>query len=357
MSLTMKEKLKLKKFIKELKSHRAPHTEFVTVLIPSGYDIIKVIGQLQDEQGTASNIKSASTRKNVQDALERKTPPNGLAAYSGNTAAAEGKSNVEVWSIEPPIPINQRIYRCDKTFLTDVLEKMIEDKSVYGLIVMDRRDADIALLKGKSIIHLVSTHSHVPGKFRAGGQSAMRFHRLIEGAAKEHYKKVGEYVKEQFLNREHLKGIIIGGPGPTKYTFAEGNFITDQVKRKIIGIKDLSYTGDFGLQELVDKSQDLLASEAIAEEKAIMQAFFTLLATDSSKVAYGKEHVEKALKMGAVERLILSEKVDEDVAEELSNTAEEFKSDIKLISNETREGKQLEGMGGIVAILRFPIEA
>ncbi|MBI2582302.1 peptide chain release factor 1, partial [Candidatus Woesearchaeota archaeon] len=171
MTLTATERLHLRKTINELKSHKAPHTEFVTVYIPQGYEIFKIIQHLAEEQGTASNIKSASTRKNVQGALEKmiqhlrgfpKTPINGLAVFSGNIAAGEGKQDFRVWSVEPPVPLNVRIYRCDKNFVTDILEDIMVDHNVYGLVVLDRRDATLALLKGKSIVVLQKTHSEVP---------------------------------------------------------------------------------------------------------------------------------------------------------------------------------------------------
>ena len=43
MSLTEQQKHKLKKFIKDLSSHRGRHTELVSVYIPKDYDINKVI--------------------------------------------------------------------------------------------------------------------------------------------------------------------------------------------------------------------------------------------------------------------------------------------------------------------------
>ena len=179
MALTTKQKHELKKFIKQLSKYRGRHTELVSVYIPAGYDMNKIITHLSQEQGTATNIKSTSTRKNVIDALERmiqhlkifkKTPEHGLAAFSGNVAEREGQSDVQVWSIEPPVPLKIRIYRCDKEFVMEQLDTMLEHKEVYGLIVLDRRDANIAFLKGKTIIPLVKTHSQVPGKIRAGGQ-------------------------------------------------------------------------------------------------------------------------------------------------------------------------------------------
>jgi peptide chain release factor subunit 1 len=365
MSLTEQQKHKLKKFIKDLSTYKGRHTELVSVYIPEGYDLTKIIQHLAQESGTATNIKDATTRKNVIDALERmiqhlriykKTPPNGLAAFSGNIAAQEGKKNFKVWSIEPPVPLNTRIYRCDKTFVLDLLRDMLETKEVYGLIVMDRRDADIALLKGKTIIPLQKTHSEVPGKIKAGGQSAKRYAQNTELAAKAHYKKVAEYVKEQFLGNENLKGIIVGGPGPTKYDFVEGGFITNDVRKKIIGIKDLSYTGDFGLQELVDRSEDVLAKEGIMEEKKIMGQFFEMLAKQPDMVSYGEDEVMRNLKNGAVDKVLISEEMGDEKIEEFEQEAGRMGTEVKLISTETREGVQLRDIGKVAAILRYGVQ-
>lgn len=362
--ISTKQQFELKKLIKELAGHSALHTELVSVYIPAGYDLNKIINHLSQEQGTATNIKSAVTRKNVIDALEKmiqhlriykKTPENGLAVFSGNTATREGKQNFSVWSIEPPIALNTRIYRCDKKFLLDPLIDMLEVKEVYGLVVMDRRDADIALLKGKSIIPISSASSNVPGKTRAGGQSAARYMRIREDAAKDFYKKVADMMKDAFLENSNVKGIIVGGPGPTKYELVDSGYITGDVKKKIIAIKDLSYTGNFGIQELVDKSEDVLASESIMEEKKIMEKFFKLLSTKPNMVSYGLEEVKKNLELGAVETLLVSEETEDSIIEELEEKAAPLGTEIMIISTETREGVQLRDIGKIAAILRYEV--
>src|SRR3989344_3106604 len=154
---------KLKKFINELKRIRGRHTELVSVYVPAGYDINKIINHLAQEQGTASNIKDKNTRNNVIDSLERmirhlrlykQTPKNGLAAFAGNISAQEGKTDLKVWSIEPPQPLMMRLYRCDQTFVLDELENMLESSNIFGLIVIDKRDAALGLLKGTSIVFL-----------------------------------------------------------------------------------------------------------------------------------------------------------------------------------------------------------
>src|SRR3989338_648505 len=110
MAITESQRFHLKKFIKELERYKGRHTELVSVYIPQDYDLNKIINHLAQEQGTASNIKSSATRKNVTYALERmiqhlklfkKTPPNGMAVFSGNVAQREGQQDFKVWRIEP----------------------------------------------------------------------------------------------------------------------------------------------------------------------------------------------------------------------------------------------------------------
>ncbi len=364
--MTAAQRHHLKSFIKQLEQYRGRGTELVSVYVPAGYDLNKIINHLAQEQGTASNIKSKQTRDNVINALERliqhlklfkKTPPNGLAAFAGNVAEREGQQDYQVWSYEPPLPLNVRIYRCDKEFVLDPLREMVEDKDIYGLVVLDRRDATIALLKGKTIVPLVKTHSEVAGKTRAGGQSAPRFARLREGATKAHYKKVADYMKEQFLFMDGLKGIIIGGPSTTTNDFLNKDYLTGDVKKKIIGVKDLSYTDEFGLQELLEKSADLLAEEEVVHEKQLMQRFLSLLAKNPDLVSYGLEDTKKALELGAVDVLLLSEELDDKVVDELEKLADSFGTTVEIISVDTREGVQLRDLGKVAGILRFPIQS
>lgn len=361
--MNAKQKKVLRKFVLELEKYRGRHTELVSVYVPAGYELIKVIQHLQEEQGTAENIKDKTTRNNVIDALERmirhlklfkRTPDNGLAAFAGNISEKEGQQDLQVWSVEPPIPLKTRIYRCDQTFVLDLLREMIDVNDTYGLITMDNREATIGLLRGTLITKIATMTSSVPGKIKAGGQSQQRFARLREEAAHEFYKRIAEISNSEFLGmKETLKGIIIGGPGPTKENFFNGAYINNEIKKKVLGIKDITYTDEYGLQELVEKSQDILASQDITKEKALMQKFFELLNKDESKSAYGLEKVEKALEYGAVDTLLISETMDDTLEEKLEAKAEATGAKVELISIETNEGQQLRDLGGIAAILRF----
>ncbi len=355
----------LKKFIRELENIKGRHTELVSVYVPAGYDLIKIIQHLQEEQGTAKNIKDAKTRSNVIDSLERcvrhlrlfkKTPENGLALFAGNVAAQEGKVDLKVWSIEPTEPLATRMYRCDQTFVLDLLRGMMESKEVYGLIVMDRREATIGFLKGTLIIKTHSMTSGVPGKIKAGGQSAMRYERIRESMAVEFYKRIAEACKKEFLElieKKEIKGILVGGPGPTKDEFKD--YLNNEIKKRIIAVQDLTYTDESGLEHLVEKSRDVLVKEAVAEEKALLEKFFEGLAKDGN-VAYGEERVRKALGYGAVEILLVSEEIDDLKIEELEREAEQYGTTVKIISTDTTEGKQFRDLSGYGALLRYKLE-
>ncbi len=504
-SISEADRLKLKSFINQLSRFRGRHTELVSVYIPQGYSLNKVLEHLSQEQGTASNIKSATTRKNVIAALEKmiqhlklfkETPPNGLAVFSGNVSEREGRPDIQVWSIEPPIPLKQRVYRCDKYFVLEPLKQMLVDKASYGLLIVERKEADFGLLQGKSIIHLEHKKSAVPGKTRAGGQclspltkvltpsgaamlkslqigdvvlgfdfekqrvckavitdywsvtkqetllikigrqgftieaspdhlffvlkknsagkeklfrqlpaeklkkglkvlvrvnnknkveeitsidsvvgvrqlvdistssnnffanhvlvhnSAQRFERVREGLLKDFFKEIGEAAKKHFSDK-NLKGIIIGGPGPTKNLFLDGDYLPSDLKQKVVAVKDIGYAGEYGLHELVERSADVLANEAIIEEKQVLRKFFTMLAKNPKLTAYGYNEVKQKLLSSSVETLILSEDVDESIIKELSAIAEEYATKVFIASNKTREGVQLKNIGGIAAILRF----
>lgn len=361
-----KEKQKLEETIKELQQFRGRHTELVTVMIPAGYNVNSVVRQLEAEKSTASNIKSTATRKAVIESLEKiirelkqlkETPTNGLACYSGNVSDKEGDITIEAWFIEPPKPLKVRMYRCDQTFVTEPLEEFLLVDEVFGLLTIDRQEATIGLLEGKRIKILRKLTSGVPGKVRAGGQSAQRFHRITEGLAKEFFRRVAEEMKELLFDLPRLKGILVGGPIPTKEEFLEEGQLATKLKEKVIAVKDIGYVDEHGIELLVEASRDDIAEQEIIKEKKIMEEFFNTLGKSRELAVYGEENINLALERGAIEKLLISKKIDKQKLIDLEKKAANIGAEIIIISTETEEGEQFYNITkGVGAILRFALK-
>ena len=387
--------------MKELEGIRGRHTELVSVYVPAGYNLVEISNQLYTEKSTASNIKSKTTRKNVLDALEKiiqhlrifkRTPPNGLIVFCGNVSEMEGKEDLKIWSFEPPEKMNTKVYWCDQVFVLDPLREMVTEKEVYGLIVMDTSEADIGLLHGKKIMPMKHFDSLVAGKSIKGGMSQVRYDRIREQAIMEFLTKVGEIASEIFLKQTELKGIIVGGPGYLKENFVKGEYLKYQLRDKILGIKDIGYTGEHGFEELVRRSEDLLKEAAVMKERQLLQKFLAEL-QKGGNVVYGYTQTIEALNMGVIDTLLVSEAFDwirvklkcdnthetekdlpeseierqvcevcgqslkmEDkdyLGELLSEKAQNFGTKVEIISTETPEGMQFKQLGGIGGFLRY----
>jgi len=362
--MTALTKNELEETVEELKKHRGRHTELISVLIPAGFDANSVQKQLEAEKSTAKNIKSKSTQKNVIDALEKivrylktlkKTPKNGLALFAGNISKLEGQSDLQLWAIEPPQPLKIRMYRCDKEFVLEPLEEQLEVDEIFALLVMDRKEATIGMLEGKRIEILQKMTSGIPSKVRAGGQSAARFHRITEGLTKDFYKRIADDMKKIFFDNKKLKGILVGGPIPTKDEFIDGEYMVTKLREKVIGRKDLGDSSESGLKELVEKSQDILAQQEIVHEKKILERFFQTLGEKRELATLKEPETKKALDYGAVNVLLLSKSLKKNVSKSLKEIAESTGATIEIISDETEEGQQFENLGGIGGILRFRV--
>jgi len=313
-------RFRLKRTLEMLASKEGRGTELISLYVPPDKRIHEVMGNLREEYGTASNIKSRVTRKNVQEAIEKvqqrlklfkAPPPNGLVIFCGAIPyGAPGNEKMEIYTLEPPEKINVYFYRCDSRFHLEPLFDMMREKDTFGVLVIDSNEAILATLRGQQMSVLKEFTSGIPGKHRAGGQSARRFERLREAAVNDYFKRVASHANEIFGKIPDLRGVIIGGPGPTKHDFEEGDYLNYILKQKIIATVDTSYVSESGLDEIVEKSQDVLKGVRYMEEKRIVQRFLYELGHETGLASYGETQVRRHLNAGLVDTLLLSEKLD-----------------------------------------------
>jgi peptide chain release factor subunit 1 len=408
MELTAQEKYEFKRLLDDLRSKTGRGTELISLYIPPDKQISDVTAQLRAEYGQAANIKSRVTRLNVQSALESamarlrlipKPPVNGVVIFIGNVDVGGNRTDMYSVALEPPDPLTTYRYHCDSAFLLEPLEQMLAEKKTFGLIVLDRREATVGILRGKYIQPFKHLNSTVPGKQRKGGQSSHRFQQLRLIAIHDFYKRIGDAANEAFLavDPKDLEGILVGGPSPTKEEFVDGGFLHHELQRKILDALDVSYTDESGLNELVEAAQDRLMDLELTQDKLAMRRFMRELVSDKGLAAYGEKEVRHTLELGAVDTLLLSEELrktrakivcsnrscdfsdsqtrgagspplgsclkcgsqlsiaeEVDIIPDLSRLAEQSGATVKIISSEFEEGAQLyKAFGGIAAVLRF----
>ncbi len=393
--------VEMKKLIRFLKKIRGRHTELVTVYVPAGYSLLEIISQLKSEGSTTQNIKSKSTRNNVLAALDkiiqhlrvyRETPEHGLAIFCGNVSESEGVQKMDIWAVEPPEKVQNKLYWCDQSFVLEPLEEMIKEKEVYGLLAVDKSEATIGYLTGKKITVFKHIDSLVPGKTAAGGWSQARYDRIRAGLLNDFLKEVAEAATQAFKDNKSLLGIIIGGPGPVKDNFHKDGYLHYELQKKVVGVVDISYTNEPGLHELVNRAQKILADASVTKEIDLLKKFFTELQKDSGLAVYGWEKVNAALQSGMLQRVLVSEDFDwvrtklkcgscgntemrdykpaekqlcskckmemrtentEDLIDVVVDDAGNFSTEYFIVSSSTREGAQLKELGGVGGILRY----
>ncbi|MEM3227774.1 MAG: peptide chain release factor aRF-1 [Candidatus Micrarchaeaceae archaeon] len=335
----------MKRELKRLASIRGNGTELISIYVPPGFPISEEVAKLREEHGQASNIKSKTTRLNVQGAIEKiiqylklykAAPKNGIAVFCGNLARGSGNEDIELFSIEPPMPIKANIYRCDSTFLLEPLQAMLESKDIYALLVMDGRDATIAELKGTRVDVEKKVRSLAHAKVRKGGQSAARYERGSEEATNDYYKNVAEAVNGLYAKNDFkVKGLIVGGPGPSKENFLKSNNLNYQVK--VLGVFDTGYTDENeGIKELLDKSKEVLKEQEAIQEARIMERFLSEISR-KGLATYGYENVKREFDANNIDKLIISEEVEiEEVNYTCSLCNAQFK---KLEMNGSRQDK------------------
>jgi peptide chain release factor subunit 1 len=405
---------KLTKMINELSSISGHGTELVTVYIPPKRPLFDVISQLRNEAGTASNIKSDLTRSHVQDALSttmeylkkyKTTPENGLVVFCGAIPNDKGigKEKIEIYPVDPPKPVQISLYRCDDHFWTDHLQDMLKDDKIIGILAIDTQEAGIGILTGNQARTIDSLTSGVAGKHRQGGQSARRFERLRENELNEFYHRIADHAKQVFIDEYTVKGIIVGGPGPTKENFMREEYLDYRLQKAVIATLDTSYSGEEGVREILDKAQKdgILTEYRLMEEKQMLNKFMGEVHSDKGLGIYGIHDVVAAAQKGMADMVIVTDDIsyvklafkckmcknvqektvprpeiistkqqymskpcpsckatdfevtEQDIVDYLEELTTMTGSKLEVISGSTEEGAQLASLGRIGAILRY----
>ncbi len=187
-----------------------------------------------------------------------------------------------------------------------------------------------------------------------------------EGADSKGVDGKGEFFGEvaaQLKYADKVQTFVIAGPGFIKDDFVK--FLKNNypaVAQKII-VEDISSIGASGFQEVLRRGaiQRIAEETRITREAQIIEQLMVEISRDG-KAAYGYSETKKAIEFGAVETLLLADETLRGYREKgaaeveaLMRHVEHARGKVVVFSTEFEPGQRLEKLGGIAALLRFPI--
>lgn len=224
------------------------------------------------------------------------------------------------------------------------------------IIVMSIDDEQycVAVLRQYGIDVKVEERTRLPGKLEAEKR---------EKAKREFFKTALRFLRETWMN---LRGpIVIIGPGFVKNEFANYvKTVASDIACAVVDVKGVNSAGVSGVHEALRSGvlTKALRHSRIAKEARVMEEALKRLGKGTLDVTYGFNEVEKASVFGAVEKLLLAditlrEAPDErrTSLEKLMREVEEKGGQIIVISTEHEAGVKLLSLGGVAALLRFPV--
>ncbi len=102
-------------------------------------------------------------------------------------------------------------------------------------------------------------------------------------------------------DKPNVEGLILAGSAGFKNELMETDILDKRLLPVIVGVVDVSYGGENGLNEAITLSADVLQNVKFVAEKKLVSKFFEEIALDTNMIVFGVEDTMKALELGAIE--------------------------------------------------------
>ncbi len=165
---------------------------------------------------------------------------------------------------------------------------------------------------------------------------------------------------EDYDRRFGLDKIILASPSFWKEELYKV-LRNQELKKKIIQAT-CSGVDETAIAEVLKRkeTQEALRQERVSREMAVVEDLFSKIAKQGP-AAYGMKETSQAAEAGAVEHLLVTDKLIQKLREEnkfagldsMMKQVDRTKGKVWIISSEHEGGKRLQGLGGIGAILRY----
>lgn len=255
------------------------------------------------------------------------------------------------------IALNQQMTIVKKEWPKHLLDRLIRASEIEKpLLIISIDDEGFAIAETKQYGYetRVEQRIRLPGKKEAD--------KRVE-ATKGYFKLALDSLYK--LWSVNHNPIVIIGAGYVKNDFV--NYLQDESKdlsKAVMDIKSVNTGGTAGIDEALRSGVLLKAVHQIriVDETETMEEVMKRLGKGEGFVTYGLVPVMNAANMGAIEKLVVADTTLRDAEEDVRLKLEQLMLDVErrqaaitIISTEHEAGFKLLSLGGIAALLRFPI--
>lgn len=235
---------------------------------------------------------------------------------------------------------------------TGVEKKLLKSKDQnlgFILVAIDTGDCGVGRIRGTHLQLIPNIYSGSAGKRYKTSFNIEKFFEEIQRGISSAIKGNDE--------------IIIFGPGETKKKFA--NFLKNidlGKKHKIQIVEGIDSGGEDGIYTFTKSHamKEIMSESKLAKVSSIIDEVMSRAHKKSKKFTMGFSEAQKAYEFGAIETLVFSEKViqteDEQKVIEFLNQVEGKGAKTYSVDSTTDIGLRVTGLGGMVSLLRFPVE-
>jgi len=237
----------------------------------------------------------------------------------------------------------------------DRLEKASHIEAPLILLAsIDDEEYAVAVLRQYGLEVKAEKRVQLPGKLEPEGR---------EEAVKGYFKDALNLTREAW---EKLRcPIVVLGLGFVKNSFVK--YVQDkdkEVAAAIVDVKGVHSSGVTGINEAIRSSvlTKTLKNARMVEETRHVEEVLAGLGVGENEATYGFDDVMKATQYGAVQKLLVTDKLLRESPDEkrlelekMMREVEKKSGQITVVSTEHEAGHKLDGLGGIAALLRFQI--
>ncbi len=216
-------------------------------------------------------------------------------------------------------------------------------KPLVAFLSLDDEEALLAQLRQYGVRELATIRAPGHGKMFPSGDARTAY--FDEILAKLRTTDLGE-------------ALVIVGPGFTRDSLLEYLKARDSGIASKVHSHGTAHAGMQGIQEALKSGvgAKVFGDSRVGLETRLVEKLLEAIATNRP-CAYGPAEVGEAVEAGAIDTLLVSDGVVRNSGiEDLMRAAEDARGTVVLVSRHHEAGQKLEALGGIAALLRFPIK-